>query len=188
MGCDEEPQTENDPDDNRRNNSFEDTAADNIEKIIPVLESDEKVENFFNKNNEERELSAFLVNIESIHYYNGQSNKEILDYIINSKNIEIYSDYEKCKDISDRKNESDFFIVSKDYMKNKYKDYEKIKDKKVKIKKKKGIFGNFGEKKKIEFKKKENGLYSFISEFNHPSNFIIIPEQRNHYFYYIKFK
>ena len=154
MGCNGVPQTKNDPDDKRRNNLFED-SVDNIENISPKWDSDEKVENFFNKNNEENELSAFLVNIESIHYYNGQSNKEILFYIINSKNIEIYSDYEKCKDISHRSNESDFFIVSKDYMKNKYKYYEEIKDKKVIIKKKKGIFRNFEEKKKLNLKKKK---------------------------------
>ena len=185
--CNEAPQIKNDPDDKRRNNLFED-SVDNIENISPKWDSDEKVENFFNKNNEEKELSAFLVNIESIPYYNGLSIKEILFYIINSKNIEIYSDFEKCKDISIRNNESHFFIVSKDYMKNKYKGYEEIKDKKVKIKKKKGIIGNFDEKKEIEFKKNKNGLYSFISEFNHPTKVIKMPEISNHYIYYIKFK
>ena len=48
--------------------------------------------------------------------------------------------------------------------------------------KKKGIFNNFSEKV-IEFKKKENGLYSFISEFNHPSSVILTPEKKNHYIF-----
>ena len=52
--------------------------------------------------------------------------------------------------------------------------------------KKKGIFKNFDEKKQLNLKK--NGLYSFISEFNHPSNVIIMSEESNHYIYYIKFK
>ena len=135
MGCcNVDPQIKNDPDFNGRNNLIEDICINN------EWNSDEKVENFFNKNNEEKELSAFLVKIESIPYYNGLSIKEILFYIINSKNIEIYSDFEKCKDISIRNNESYFFIVSKDYMKNKYKGYEEIKDKKVKIKKKRNYW------------------------------------------------
>ena len=116
-----------------------------------------------NKYNEEKELSAFLVNIESIPYYNEKSSKEILLDIINSKNIEIYSDFEKCKDISIRSNDSHFFIVSKAYMKGKYKDFKEIKDKNVKIKQKKGIFKNLDEKKEIEFKKKMDYIALFLS-------------------------
>ena len=154
MGCcNEVPKIEND-DDKRRNNLIKDISI-NKENHNNELDSDEEVENFFNKNNEEKELSAFLVSIESIPYYNEQSSKEILFDIINSKNLEVYSDFEKCIDISSRSNDSHFFIVSKAYMKGKYKDFEEIKDKNVKIKKKKEFLKILMKKMQLNLKKKK---------------------------------
>ena len=113
--------------------------SSNFENFNIELNPDGKVENFFNKNNEKEKLSSFLVNIESISYYNGQSINEILSEIIKCQKIKIFSDYEKCKDISNKNNESLFFIVSKAYMEKYYKDFEEIKDKYVEIKKKRNF-------------------------------------------------
>ena len=84
-----------------------------------------------NLENEVEEICGFLFNTESIPQNNKQSKNEILTYIINNKNIEIFSDYEKCKSICKSKNE--FFIVSETYMKSIYRDFKEIEGKKVKI-------------------------------------------------------
>ena len=184
MGCNEVPSTSNDPDDDRRKNLNEDISI-HVQKSNTEENSDEKIDNFFSLDNEEEKISAFLVNTNSIPHNNKQSNKEILNYIISGKNIELYSEYEECKSIS--KFKSEFFIVSKNYMESKYKDFNEIKDKKIKIKKHKGEFKNPDEKKIIYFIENENGLYRFIEDFNFPSDIRLRAGNQNHYFYYIKF-
>ena len=131
---------------------------------------DKIIHDFFNSNNEE-ELSAFLVTTKYFH-----SKKEILKSIINGENIEIYSEYEKCKEVSTKDNKkNEFLIVSEDYMKNKYKSFEKIKEKKVTIKKNSSNLEIYFENHNnyIRFQKSKNELFSFINvdnENNYGSN------------------
>ena len=131
---------------------------------------DKIIDDFFKSNNEE-ELSAFLVTTKYFHI-----KKEILKSIINGENIEIYSEYEKCKEFSIKGNkENEFLIVSEDYMKNKYKSFEKIKEKKDTIKKNSSNWEIYFENHNnyIRFQKSKNELFSFINvdnDINYDSN------------------
>ena len=142
--------------------------------------SDTIIDNFFNSK-EEEELSAFLVTIKYL-----QNKKEILNSIINGENIEIFSDYENCKEISKKDNgENEFLVVSEDFMIKKYKNFEKIKDKKVTIKKNSSNYEIYfkNHNNYIRFQKNKNGLFGFINidnEVNLDSNIRRINKLKYH--------
>ena len=150
---------------------------------------DYKINNFFISKNEEEEFDAFLINSKSIPGVVKQSKSnenKILNFITdNIEKIEIISDYEECKAFSNKKG-NEIFIVSADYLKKICNDLDKIKDKKVivkKIKKKRAICEEENENdKKIQFTTTENGFYTLIGEFN-PSSVL-----SGKYDYYIIYK
>ena len=140
-------------------------------------------ENFFSSKIEKEELNAFLV---TTKFYD--SKKEILISIINGKILEIYSDYEKCKEASKKDGrENEFLIVSEDFMKNNYKGFDLIEDKKTKIKKNLLNYEIYFENHNnyIRFQKSKNELFSFINvdnEVNLDSNIRKINKQKYHNF------
>ena len=121
---------------------------------------DKKLINFFSSNNNNiDELNAFLFSTKPISNNINQSEtpKKL-------ENYQIYYEYEKCDEISEKDDlENEFFIVSEDFMEGIYQDFNTIKDKSVKINKQANnyiiIFNNSSNF--IHFKSKENGFFAF---------------------------
>ena len=178
MGCDEHPKI---MENNRiiNEDDYMDIQSNTTKEII-----DEKIIQFFSSNNNKDKLNVFLLSKNTILNYNINQ----LEMPNKLGNIEIYYEYEKCDEISKRDDfENEFFIVSEDFMREIYQDFNKIKDKSVTINKQANnyniVFQNSSNL--IQFKSKENGFFAFYyaeNDFN-PKSY---PVEENFFYYKIK--